>query len=112
VTSRPSDIRYRVDPGDIPADKAARRLHLTPERFAELLPELQRRGFPAADPTTGMFDLDAIDLWRKGRHATMRGLTAGAFGPQPAVVEKPGMADKFIAHQRTAQERRRRRGAS
>jgi hypothetical protein len=112
VSRRTSDIRFRVDPGDIPADKAARRLHLTPERFAELLPTLLERGFPAADPTTGMFDLDAIDLWRKGRHATMRGLTAGPFGPQPLAVNAPGMAERFIAHHGTAKERRRRRGAA
>lgn len=107
-----SDIRYRVDPGDVPADKAARRLHLTPERFADVLPDLVRRGFPAADPTTGMYDLDAIDLWRKGRHTQLRALTAGPFGPQPIAPEQPGMADRFIAHQRTAKERRRHRGTA
>lgn len=112
MSARRPAIRYRVDPGDVPADKAARRLHLTPERFTAVLPDLLRRGFPAADPTTGMYDLDAIDLWRKGRHANMRGLTAGPFGPQPIATEQPGMADRFIAHQRTAKERRRHRGTA
>lgn len=112
MSARPSDIRYRVDPGDVPADKAARRLHLTPERFAELLPDLLRRGFPAADPTTGMYDLDAIDLWRKGRHGQVRALTAAPAAPQPMPQNQPGMAERFIAHQRTAKERRRHRGAS
>ncbi|RAI30368.1 hypothetical protein CH340_21745 [Rhodoplanes serenus] len=57
----------RVDPRDVPAEKAARRLHLTQQRFAELLPTLRRRGFPAADPTTGMYDLVAIDAWMDAR---------------------------------------------
>jgi hypothetical protein len=65
---RAGDIRFRVDPADVPADKAARRLHLTIERFNEVLPNLLKRGFPAPDPDTGMFDLEAIDLWRRSRH--------------------------------------------
>jgi len=65
---RAAEIRYRVDPADVPAEKAARRLHLTLERFNEVLPNLLKRGFPAADPDTGMFDLEAIDRWRRSRH--------------------------------------------
>jgi hypothetical protein len=66
---RAAEIRFRVDPADVPADKAARRLHLTLEQFNQVLPNLIKRGFPAADPDTGMFDLDAIDAWRRnGRH--------------------------------------------
>ena len=61
-------LRYRVDPGDVPASKAARRLHLTEAEFTELLPDLIERGFPRPDQTTGMFDLDAIDAWRQGRY--------------------------------------------
>lgn len=61
-TPSPS-VRMRVDPRDVPIEKAARRLHLTADRFRELLPELRKRGFPAADPTTGMWDLVAIDAW-------------------------------------------------
>jgi hypothetical protein len=72
TTVRQSPIRYRVDPLDIPADKAARRLHLTSGEFRERLPELLRRGFPPADPTTGMFFLPAIDKWMASRD----GLTA------------------------------------
>ena len=63
-----ASIRYRVDPRDVPAAKAARRLHLTLAEFERLLPELTARGFPTADPTTGMYDLDAIDAWRRARH--------------------------------------------
>jgi hypothetical protein len=71
---RPSAIRYRVDPLDIPAEKAARRLHLNVEQFRTKLPELLQRGFPPADPTTGMFFLPAIDKWMASRN----GLTLGA----------------------------------
>jgi len=65
---RSASIRFRVDPRDVPAEKAARRLHLTPSEFSAKLPELIARGFPAPDPTTGMFDLAAIDAWMDGRH--------------------------------------------
>jgi hypothetical protein len=61
-------IRHRVDPGDVPAEKAARRLHLTVEEFRQKLPDLLARGFPVPDPTTGNFDLDAIDVWRRSRN--------------------------------------------
>jgi hypothetical protein len=68
-----SSIRYPVEPRDIPPTKAARRLHLTLEEFRAKLPELLKRGFPPADPTTGMFFLPAIDKWMESRH----GLTGG-----------------------------------
>jgi hypothetical protein len=62
-------MRFRLPPGgDVPAVVAARRLALTESEFTAALPGLLERGFPPADPTTGMFDLDAIDEWRKGRH--------------------------------------------
>jgi hypothetical protein len=61
-------MRYRVDPGDIPPEKAARRLHLTLDRFNELLPGLVARDFPQPDLTTGNYDLDEIDRWRRDRH--------------------------------------------
>lgn len=61
-------IRFHVEPRDVPANAAARRLGLTEEEFARRLPLLLARGFPQADQTTGHFDLDAIDEWRKRRH--------------------------------------------
>jgi hypothetical protein len=64
----PAQIRYSVEPRDIPAAKAARRLHLTVEQFREKLPELLRRGFPPPDPTTGNYYLPAIDQWMEQRH--------------------------------------------
>jgi hypothetical protein len=63
-----ASIRFRVDPRDVPADKAARRLHLTAAEFHIKLPALLARGFPQPDPTTGMFDLAAIDDWMTARH--------------------------------------------
>jgi hypothetical protein len=52
----------------VPAQKAARRLHLTKARFLEELEELLARGFPAPDQTTGYFDLKKIDEWMDRRH--------------------------------------------
>ena len=72
---RPKSIRFRVEPGDVPAEKAARRLHLTLTEFQEKLPRLVKRGFPPADPDTGMFDLEAIDEWRRARNPQLFGLT-------------------------------------
>jgi hypothetical protein len=61
-------MHIRVDPRDVPRSLAARRLGLSEERFTDALPELLARGFPAPDPTTGLYDLDAIDAWRRGRN--------------------------------------------
>jgi hypothetical protein len=81
---RQAEIRYRVDPRDVPPEKAARRLHLSLVRFIELLPNLIKRGFPDADPDTGMFDLDAIDLWRNNRHRCTQGLALSEQNTQPS----------------------------
>lgn len=71
-------IRFHVEPGDVPAHAAARRLGLIEGDFLAMLDRLYRRGFPRPDPDTGNFDLDAIDQWRKLRH---RGLFGSAAGP-------------------------------
>ncbi|GAB4072684.1 hypothetical protein KHC28_00755 [Ancylobacter sonchi] len=60
-------VRFPIDPRDVPASKAARRLHLTIDEFEAKLPALMNRGFPLPDPTTGMFDLKAIDAWMDKR---------------------------------------------
>lgn len=64
---RAPSVRFQVDPRDIPPAKAARRLHLTLAEFESKLPALLRRGFPRPDPTTGMYDLKAIDAWMDKR---------------------------------------------
>jgi hypothetical protein len=106
-----AQIRYRVEPADIPPEKAARRLHLTPAQFAEMLPQLLARGFPPADETTGMYDLEAIDAWRRARHRPTS-LTAHAGTVQAApvgVAGAPSAAERFLAAKRGQTEDRRRR---
>ena len=61
-------IRFRVTPRDVPPINAARRLHLTLEQFDLKKEELFARQFPRPDPTTGMFDLVAIDAWQDARN--------------------------------------------
>lgn len=63
-------MRYKLAPGsgDCPPIAAARVLWLTLEEFQAKLPELMIRGFPQPDPTTGNFDMDAINAWRKSRY--------------------------------------------
>jgi len=89
-----ASIRFRVDPRDVPPDKAARRLHLTPAEFSIKLPELLARGFPQPDLTTGMYDLAAIDEWMTARH-----------GPQPRALTaelKPRDAAEVFTQRRRA----------
>ena len=75
-------IRYRIDPRDVPPEKAARRLHLTLAGFDLVREELHARGFPRPDPTTQMFDLVAIDAWMD-RRSGLAGLTVND-GPRNA----------------------------
>ena len=60
-------LRFRIDPRNVPADKAARVLGPTIAAFSAALPRLQNRGFPAADPDTGNYDLKAIEAWMDRR---------------------------------------------
>jgi hypothetical protein len=107
-----AQIRFRVDPADIPPEKAARRLHLTLDRFNEVLPNLLKRGFPRPDLDTGMYDLDAIDAWRRARHRSTP-LTADAGAPQGGVTEAPmSAAERFLAAKRQTEIGGRRRGAA
>jgi len=87
-TVAPAKIRFKVEPHDIPAAKAARRLHLSLDEFRSKLPELVSRGFPPADPTTGMFYLPAIDQWMASR----AGLT-----PAPASRNDEDLINERIA---------------
>jgi hypothetical protein len=61
-------MRFQVDPRDVPAEKAARRLGVGLAEFTNVLPKLVARGFPSPDPDTGNFDLVAIDRWCDARH--------------------------------------------
>ncbi|WP_371346526.1 hypothetical protein [Ancylobacter sp. IITR112] len=66
---RSPGVRFPVEPRDVPPSKAARRLHLTSAEFEAARPALHARGFPQPDPTTGMYDLKAIDGWMDRRSA-------------------------------------------
>ena len=68
-------MRYKLAPGsgDCPPIAAARVLWLTLEEFQAKLPELRGRGFPAPDPTTGNYDMDAINAWRRLRNPQVFG---------------------------------------
>ena len=62
-------MRFHVEPRDVPAEIAAKRLGKTLADFNSALPNLIARGFPAADPDTGNYDLNAIDRWCDARHS-------------------------------------------
>jgi len=66
-------LRFRIEPRDVPVEVAARRLGKTPSEFEAVLPDLLARGFPQPDPTTGNFDLAAIDRWCDARHPHLFG---------------------------------------
>lgn len=61
-------LRFHVEPGDVPPAVAARRMGLSEAQFRDSLPLLLERKFPPPDPTTGNFDLNAIDKWRQLRY--------------------------------------------
>ena len=97
------EIRFRVEPGDVPADKVARRLHITLPAFDQIKARLFMRGFPRPDPDTGMYDLEAVDRWRHGRHpAQFPELTAVT-----EAVHVVAPAKSLGEKSREAQERRR-----
>jgi hypothetical protein len=71
--------RFKLPPvGDVPPVAAARRMGLSHDAFRDVLPDLVARGFPQPDETTGNFDLDAIDIWRRTRNPH---LFPGLLGP-------------------------------
>lgn len=77
-------MRYKIAPGsgDCPPIAAARVLFLTLEQFTAKLPELLGRGFPPADPTTGNYDMDAINVWRADRNKQL--FPSSGLTPPPA----------------------------
>ena len=66
-------MRFHIEPRDVPLEVAARRLGKTRAELEAILPDLLARGFPQADPTTGNFDLAAIDRWCDARHPHLFG---------------------------------------
>lgn len=97
------DIRFRVEPRDVPPEKVARRLHLSLSAFEGIKARLFMRRFPRPDPDTGMYDLDAVDRWRNGRHpAQFPELTSAEIAPTPSPPAK-----SLGAIARETEERRR-----
>jgi hypothetical protein len=86
---RAPSVRFPVQPRLVPADKAARRLHVTPAEFDAKLPELLRLGFPAPCPVLGNFDLVAIDAWCD----RVAGLVGAA--PAPAAEREAVMRERI-----------------
>lgn len=66
--ARPSRI---PDRGDVPKALVAQRLGLAVADFDLRRPELEGRGFPTPDPTTGNYCIEAVDRWRLRRHAKL-----------------------------------------
>jgi hypothetical protein len=64
--SRPRHIPNR---GDVAPAAIAQLLGLSITDFERLRPELDRRGFPSPDVTTGQYCVEAVDKWRLQRHA-------------------------------------------
>jgi hypothetical protein len=67
--------------GDITAAMVADRLGVTTTEFDGLRVELEARGFPSADPTTGRYAIEAVDVWRLRRYPGLFPLLTAA--PQP-----------------------------
>jgi hypothetical protein len=65
---RPPRIPLR---GDVPMSTVAKLLGLSNEDFERLRPELERRGFPKPDLTTGRYCIEAVDRWRLRRHVPL-----------------------------------------
>lgn len=65
---RPTRVPER---GDVPRAIIALRLGLSLPDFNLRLPDLEKRGFPPADPTTGHYCIEAVDRWRLRRHAKL-----------------------------------------
>jgi hypothetical protein len=85
-------MRFRIEPRDVPPEVAARRLGKTCAEFNAALPDLLARGFPQADPTTGNFDLAAIDRWCDVRHPHLFGGAAAMEARDAATVAKERIA--------------------
>jgi hypothetical protein len=63
--SRPSRVPER---GDVSAFAIAQRLGVHVSELELYRSELERRGFPPPDPTTGRYCIEAVDRWRLRRY--------------------------------------------
>ena len=55
----------------MPPTLAALRLGLTMPEFEARRGELEKRGFPEPDETTGRYCIEAVDRWRLRRHSRL-----------------------------------------
>lgn len=94
--------RPRIEPGDVHPAAAAKRMGMTLAEFEAVLPRLLSRGFPDADRDTGMFDLDAIDAWRRRRNPHLFG------EPSPLTQPPSGRDVQGIVAARLAEARKAR----
>jgi hypothetical protein len=86
--SRPCRI---PDRGDVARSLVAARLGLSLLEFEARLPELERRGFPQPDETTGQYCIEAVDRWRLRRYARLfpeLTVAAGAVDARAVVKER------------------------
>ncbi len=91
-------MRFRIEPRDVPLEVAARRLGKTRAKFEAALPDLLARGFPQADPTTGNFDLAAIDQWCDARYPHLFGGGAAMQARDARDVVRDRLARLRAAH--------------
>jgi hypothetical protein len=84
MTPHAPSIRMRVDPRDVPKDKAARRLGLSIADFEAVEDRLYARGFPRPDPDTRLFDLKAVENWMDRRS----GLTSSFAARDAGIVAR------------------------
>jgi hypothetical protein len=95
--SRPRRIPER---GDVTASAIAERLGLRLSEFETRRAELERRGFPQPDETTGQYCIEAVDRWRLQRHSRLfPELTAVA----SAVDARTVVEDRLAAMRRGGQ---------
>jgi hypothetical protein len=78
-------MRFKINPRDVPAEMAARRLGLSIDGFEDVRADLEARGFPVPDVTTGNYDMAAIDAWMD-RRSGIRGAPATVAKDAGAVV--------------------------
>ncbi len=101
MTLRAPDVRFPIEPAFLPPEKVARWLHRTPAQFAEDLPKLRELGFPAPNPVTGNYDIDALRLWKRGDNPKLYGLTGQSTKSDSAPSNPVGsMGDRFAATKR------------
>lgn len=90
--ARPARI---PDTGDVPAGKVAARMGFDDVRsFEAALPRLRARGFPAADPDTGRYCIEAVDRWRRRRHLDLFPELTAASEARDASVARARIAER------------------